>query len=124
MAVPVGSVPRGTYARLALLRPPGPPVTPELLREGRAAYRDLCAPCHGVAGLGDGPVVEKGFPRPPPLALGLSAPAEVVAIVTAGRGAMPAMAEQVPPLDRWAIARFIEAAREGAPIADPVDNAR
>src|SRR3546814_4214081 len=58
---------RGTTERLANLAAPGPPVTSTLLAVGRDSYGGYCAPCHGKKGLGDGPVVEKGFPRPPAL---------------------------------------------------------
>src|SRR3546814_4768291 len=63
-AIPPDSVPRGTTERLANLAAPGPPVTSTLLAVERDSYGGYCAPCHGKKGLGDGPVVEKGFPRP------------------------------------------------------------
>ena len=107
VAIPPGSVPRGTIERLEALAPPGPPLTPALLAQGRLAYASACAPCHGAGGMGDGPVVQKGYTRPPPLGAQPRSPESIVAIITEGKGAMPAMAAQVPPQERWAIARYI-----------------
>lgn len=106
--LPSGSVATGTVERIALVTPPGPPVSPALLEQGRAAYLGKCAACHGVSGLGDGPVVMKGFTRPPPLSAHSHSAEDIVAVVSHGRGAMPAMAEQVPPFERWAVARYLE----------------
>lgn len=103
-AVPPGSVPREASERLAAIAPPGPPVTPSLIAAGAKAYRGYCAPCHGASGRGDGPVVEKGFPRPLPVGDGSHSPAQIVAIIGNGQNAMPSLAHQVPPLERWAIA--------------------
>lgn len=107
VAVPVGSVPVGAHQWEAALEPPGPPVTPALLRTGAGVYRDVCAPCHGPTGAGDGPVVQRGFPRSPPLSRRAPAPAETVGIVTVGQGEMPALARQVRPVERWAVAHYL-----------------
>src|SRR3546814_2159200 len=103
-AIPPDSVPRGTTERLANLAAPGPPVTSTLLAVGRDSYGGYCAPCHGKKGLGDGPVVEKGFPRPPALLRTTRSPERIVAIIGTGTGMMPPLAGQVPPRRRWAIA--------------------
>lgn len=108
VAVPPGSVARGTSSRVSMLASPGPPLTPELLALGRQVYQGKCASCHGRSGLGDGLVVEKGFTQPPPFAAHPHSAAEIVTIITRGQGAMPAMAEPVPPIERWAVARYLE----------------
>lgn len=36
-------------------------LTPEALAEGEFLYATYCFVCHGTAGLGDGPVIKKGF---------------------------------------------------------------
>ena len=46
-----------------------PPATPSLLARGQERYQIFCTPCHGPTGDGDGVVVERGFPRPPPFGL-------------------------------------------------------
>jgi mono/diheme cytochrome c family protein len=106
-AIPPGSVPRGTTARLRAAAPPGPPVTPALLAAGQDAFRGYCAPCHGSDGEGNGPVVRKRFPRPPDLTTRLNSPPAVVAVIANGKGRMPALAEQVPPARRWAIGYYL-----------------
>lgn len=106
-AIPSDSVPRGTTEQLANLAAPGPPVTSALLALGRDGYRGYCAPCHGKDGLGDGPVVEKGFPRPPALLRTTRSPERIVAIIGNGTGMMPPLAGQVSPRHRWAIAHYL-----------------
>src|SRR3954466_12174853 len=41
-----------------------PPVSRSLLARGRERYEIYCAPCHGLAGGGDGFIVQRGFPKP------------------------------------------------------------
>src|SRR3546814_5863801 len=94
--IPPHSAPRGTTERLANLAAPGPPVTSTLLAVGRDSYGGYYAPCHGKKGLGDGPVVEKGFPRPPALLRTTRSPERIVAIIGNGTGMMPPLAGQVP----------------------------
>jgi mono/diheme cytochrome c family protein len=77
-----------------------------LLRLGAERYAIWCTPCHGPAGGGDGPVVARGFPRPPPL------PADAgraMAVVAENLAEAHPFADRIPPRERWAIARHIEA---------------
>lgn len=104
---PAGSVARGEGARLAALAPPGPAVDAALLARGAERYAISCTPCHGVGGAGDGAVVARGFPRPPPIA-GTEAARSMQAIAMNHAGAHP-FADRIAPRDRWAIARFVEA---------------
>src|SRR5262249_49135399 len=55
-----GVVPRDAPA-------PPPALSAALLQRGRERYDIACAPCHGAGGEGDGMIVERGFPAPPPL---------------------------------------------------------
>jgi mono/diheme cytochrome c family protein len=109
--LPPETVPRGTAARTAALAPPGPTATPDLIGRGRERFLIFCSPCHGVGGSGDGSVVSRGFPAPPSYhqerLRGLS-PAEIVTVITRGKGLMSAYADRVPPEDRWAIAHFVK----------------
>src|SRR6185436_5320047 len=41
------------------------PVTREVLSVGHLSYDTFCSPCHGLAGYGDGMIVQRGFPAPP-----------------------------------------------------------
>jgi mono/diheme cytochrome c family protein len=103
---PAGSVARGEGARRAALAPPGPAVDAALLAHGADRYAIYCTPCHGARGAGDGPVVARGFPRPPPIA-GAEAARSMAAIAANLGGAHP-FDDRMPPADRWAIARFVE----------------
>ena len=100
-----------------------PELSLALLQRGRARYEIDCAPCHGATGDGDGMIVERGFPRPPPLddKRIVAAPTRhYVDVIADGYGIMYAFAERVAPSDRWAIAAYIRALQRarGATLAD------
>jgi mono/diheme cytochrome c family protein len=109
--LPAGVVAQGDVARAEAAATP-PPVTDTLLARGRERFGIYCAPCHGLAGDGDGIIVAHGFPRPPSYHIDrlLAAPAQhFVDVITHGYGAMYAYADRVDPHDRWAIAAYIRA---------------
>ena len=93
--------------------PAAPPaLTPALLQRGRARYDIACAPCHGATGAGDGMIVARGFPAPPPLddkRIAAASTQHYVDVITRGDGIMYSFAERVAPADRWAIAAYIRA---------------
>src|SRR5690348_11544213 len=62
--LPDGVVAQGDVERAAAAKNP-PPVTEALLTRGRERFGIFCAPCHGLAGDGDGVIVMHGFPAPP-----------------------------------------------------------
>jgi mono/diheme cytochrome c family protein len=83
--------------------------------------------CHGTAGLGDGPIIQRDaaeakYPLPPP---NLAAPLSVArsdgylyAIIRAGRGLMPAYGPRTTHRERWAIVTYVrqlQAAAGGGP---------
>ncbi|MGH8102611.1 MAG: c-type cytochrome, partial [Chthoniobacterales bacterium] len=41
-------------------------LTPALLQRGREQFDAMCAECHDRTGSGNGMVVQRGFPQPPP----------------------------------------------------------
>lgn len=89
-----------------------PAVTPALLARGHDRFDIYCSPCHGLAGLGDGMVVARGFPRPPSYLEPrlLAAPAgKFYDAITNGYGVMYSYASRVEPRDRWAIVAYIRA---------------
>jgi mono/diheme cytochrome c family protein len=109
--LPAGVVAQGDVARAEAAVTP-PPVSDALLARGRERFGIYCAPCHGLAGDGDGIIVAHGFPRPPSYHVDrlLAAPAQhFVDVITHGYGAMYAYADRVDPHDRWAIAAYIRA---------------
>lgn len=127
MTAPPGAVARG---HLPFGYGPGPaeaeragrelknpfPQAPDIIARGEVVFRTFCAPCHGKAGQGDGPVIPR-FPAPPPLtaphAVGLP-DGRIVHIIARGQGAMPAHAAQVLPDDRWKVVAYIRSL-QGAP---------
>jgi mono/diheme cytochrome c family protein len=109
--VPPGTVARGASAQAAALAPPGPERTPALLGRGEELFKVFCTPCHGVSGRGDGPVVSKGFAPPPSYyeeRLRTLEPAQIVQVITHGKGRMFPYADRVRPEDRWAIAHHVK----------------
>src|SRR5579885_44701 len=87
-------------------------LTPQLLARGRERYEIDCAVCHGLAGYGDGMVVQRGFSASPsyhrddvrsqPVGFYFD-------VITNGYGAMGSYAAQVSEQDRWAIIAYIRA---------------
>jgi len=109
--LPQGVVAQGDVERAVLAKNP-PPVTEALLARGRERFGIFCAPCHGLAGDGDGVIVHHGFPAPPSYHIDrlLAAPAQhFYDVMTDGYGVMYSYADRVPPHDRWAIAAYIRA---------------
>jgi len=109
--LPAHTVAQGDIARAAAATTP-PPVDDALLARGRARFGVYCAPCHGLAGDGDGIIVAHGFPRPPSYHIDrlAAAPAQhFVDVITRGYGVMYAYGDRVDPHDRWAIAAYIRA---------------
>ena len=89
-----------------------PPISTALLQRGEDRFRIFCAPCHGLAGDGDGIIIAHGFPAPPSYHIDrlLAAPAQhFYDVITNGYGAMFSYADRVDPHDRWAIAAYIRA---------------
>ncbi|MBT5873056.1 MAG: cytochrome c [Candidatus Latescibacteria bacterium] len=77
---------------------------------GQEVYGIYCQPCHGAAGLGDGPVVSRGYPPPTSLhtdQAAARADGEIYHILTYGFKNMPAYAVQVLPEDRWQVIAYI-----------------
>jgi mono/diheme cytochrome c family protein len=108
---PEHAVAQGDVERDAAAKTP-PPVTAELLERGRGRYGIFCAPCHGLAGDGDGVIVAHGFPAPPSYHIDrlTAVPAQhFFDVMTHGYGVMFSYADSVDVQDRWAIAAYIRA---------------
>lgn len=89
-----------------------PPMTLALIRRGQERYEIYCTPCHGSNGSGDGPVVNRGFPRPRDLAApdqrALTAQT-LFQVIGQGSGIMYGEGDRIAPRDRWAIAAYVRA---------------
>ena len=87
-------------------------VTREVLQRGHDRFGIYCTPCHGLTGMGNGMVVQRGF-RPPPSfhtdTIRKQTAGYWFDVMTNGFGAMPDYRAQVAPEDRWAIAAYIRA---------------
>jgi mono/diheme cytochrome c family protein len=83
-----------------------------LLQRGQERFNIFCTPCHGLAGYGDGMIVQRGYRQPPSYHIDRLRGAPIghfFDVMTHGFGVMPAYARQVPAHDRWAIAAYIRA---------------
>jgi len=95
------------------------PATAESLAQGEALYQENCLPCHGVRGLGDGPLAPTL--RPPPANLqvhmvpGVHSDAQVFTWITDGfpTARMPAFGEALSETERWHIVNFIRTLTPG-----------
>ena len=119
--LPEGTVAQGDLARENATNVP-PVVTSGLLARGRRRYEIFCTPCHGLTGEGDGIVVKRGFPAPPPFDLARlrQAPAQYFFdVISQGYGVMYPFASHVPPEDRWSIVVYVRALQLAgqAPVA-------
>jgi mono/diheme cytochrome c family protein len=106
------------------------PVTTEIVKRGQARYDIFCAPCHGLAGGGDGIVhlradrLQEGTWTPPANLYGdlvLQRPVgHLYNTITNGIRNMPAYGPQIPVRDRWAIAAYVRALQRSqhAPLED------
>ena len=89
-----------------------PPVTQALLARGQERYAIYCLPCHSPVGDGDGPIVRRGFPRPPSYheqRLRDAPDRHFYDVISNGYGIMHSYADRVAPQDRWAIVAYIRA---------------
>jgi mono/diheme cytochrome c family protein len=78
----------------------------EIAAQGAEQFRRKCVPCHGPAGLGDGPVAKRGYPPPPSLLADNAqnlADGQMFHIITHGKGNMPPHAAQISREDRWKV---------------------
>jgi len=94
-----------------------------VLERGRERFDIFCAPCHSIAGDGDGMIARRGFPHPPSFHIDRlrNAPdTHFYAVITDGYGAMFPYATRIPPDDRHAIVAYIRALQlsQHAAVAD------
>jgi mono/diheme cytochrome c family protein len=95
------------------------PITGKLLERGSERFSIYCAPCHGLAGYGDGIVAvradrsQEGTWVPPSSVHDASVLARPVGhlfnTITNGIRTMPAYGSQIPVDDRWAIVAYVRA---------------
>ena len=86
---------------------------------GKMLYEANCLPCHGAEGKGDGLVIDKGYPKPPSFAGRAWRKSNsddtdykynqgwIYNMITYGRGNMMGYAQQLYPVDRWAVSEYV-----------------
>ncbi len=122
---PEGTVPVGmpmkaseiTLAEGERLPNPNPP-TLESLENGRAQFNVFCSVCHGMTGLGDGPVAGPPYGKGPFVAvLPIAGPVgkaltsgftdgHIFSVISQGVRRMPNY-KRIPPSDRWDIVNYV-----------------
>lgn len=88
-----------------------------LLERGRDRFAIFCQPCHGANGAGDGPVVQRGFPRPPAYddaRLRALSGQQIYDVISHGYGVMYPYADRIAPADRWAVVAYVRALQTAA----------
>jgi len=100
------------------------PVDLQMVQRGQDRYDIFCAPCHGLAGRGDGPVARRASERgeatwvaPTDLtsdAVMTKATGELYGVIRDGVRNMPSYAAQIPTDDRWSIVAYVRALQRGA----------
>ena len=95
------------------------PVTEELMKRGRQRFNVYCAPCHGLAGEGDGLVARRALELQqgtwvPPTSLHSEAVrpqpvGQLFNTISNGVRKMPAYGSQISVPDRWAIVLYVRA---------------
>ncbi len=111
------------------------PVTMEVMHRGRERFNIFCAPCHGLAGMGDGMVAKRADALQegkwvPPTALNSDVvrdrtDGELFNTITNGIRTMPAYGPQIPVSDRWAIVAYVRAlqrSQNASPNDVPADH--
>ncbi len=87
-------------------------VTLQVLERGQERYKIFCSPCHGLAGDGQGIIVEYGLREPPSFhdpELRDKEPGYYFDLISRGTRVMPSYAARIPVADRWAIVAYIRA---------------
>jgi mono/diheme cytochrome c family protein len=88
------------------------PVTEDLMKQGEQRYNIYCAPCHGVAGGGNGVITQHGLKDVPSFHTKTmyDMPAgQYFDTMTNGYGRMLSYGYRVKPEERWAIVAYIRA---------------
>lgn len=94
-------------------------ITQTFLQQGQKNYEIFCAPCHGLAGYGDGIIAQRadrlqeGTWTPPTSLHGETVlerpPGHLYNTISHGIRNMPAYGSQIRPYDRWGIVAYIRA---------------
>jgi len=114
---------------LATELPPELELNVELLTRGRTVYNAYCAPCHGLAGDGNGIIAYRGAFAVPSFhndRLRTVPLGYFFDVITNGVGRMYNYGSRIPAEDRWAAAAYVRALQlsQNADVADLSDEDR
>jgi mono/diheme cytochrome c family protein len=87
------------------------------MERGNVVFENFCQACHGPRGLGDGLVVQHGFPKPPTLLRARTkelSDDQIFRVLTTGRGKMASYASQLSRDDRWKVILYVRALQQGS----------
>ncbi len=106
LAHSAGPLAESSSGRGGVIPPPGdgPVYTTAALERGRQEFDIYCAPCHGVAGDGDGYITHRGFPHPPSYhseQLREAPDRLFYDVITNGYGIMYPYGDRLASADRW-----------------------
>jgi mono/diheme cytochrome c family protein len=86
------------------------PADARSLLNGRKHYAINCAVCHGDKGMGDGPIVAKGYPGIPLAGAASPAPGRtdgyIWGMIRNGRGLMPSY-NRIEEMERWDVVNYV-----------------
>ncbi|HEX8030402.1 MAG TPA: cytochrome c [Vicinamibacterales bacterium] len=102
-----------------LLNPLTP--TPAVVAHGKFVFENVCSPCHGMRGAGDGNVATL-FPKPPSLMTQRVRDwpdGQIVHRPMRGQNSMPSHARQIDLDDAWSVVLYIRQLHSEEPVAPP-----
>lgn len=110
----------GTVPRERDLSAP-PQVNAALLELGHEKFNQICSPCHGLVGDGNGSVAHKMSLRTPPSLhdqrrRGLTSE-WIFRAITEGYGLMPRFTTQLDTKERWAVVAYVRALQRSQDVA-------
>lgn len=94
----------------ATLESPIPVNDAGAIARGKIVFGNFCTPCHGLAGKGDGPVPQRGYPAPPSLYADNARKirdGQMFHILSYGQKNMPSYASQLSREDRWNVIAYV-----------------
>ena len=84
--------------------------TANSLQRGKILFDTHCALCHGPGGTGDGPLNTYFTPKPADLTsnkVQALQDTDIFLVITEGKGAMPGIAENLDPGERWDVTNYV-----------------
>jgi len=89
--------------------------TPEEMAAGKTVYAAACAECHGADGRGDGQTPDLTDQQ----RMAQLSAEEIEAVLAAGKGSMPAFADQLSESERWAVVSYVRSLPFGGAESSP-----